>query len=241
VATAVAVLLAVLLVDSSAGSSESIGYSQSRVSARGHVFRKGIHKIRHIVIIMQENRSFDNYFGTYPHADGIPGLSDHHGRVPCIPDPKRHRCVRPFHDRHDFNYGGPYSTPNAHSDINGGRMNGFIGQQETRPDWRSIVPSDDVMGYHTSHDIPNYWTYARHFVLQDHLFESSLGYSLPSHLFLVSLWSARCATRRPSSCHYSKAGPVAPPGVGPQPNHKPPHYAWTDLTYLLSKHHVSWR
>jgi phospholipase C len=55
--------------------------------------RAGIHRIRHVVIIMQENRSFDNYFGTFPHADGIRGLSDHPGRVPCIPDPKRHRCV----------------------------------------------------------------------------------------------------------------------------------------------------
>ena len=32
---------------------------------------RGIHKIRHVVIIMQENRSFDSYFGTYPGADGI--------------------------------------------------------------------------------------------------------------------------------------------------------------------------
>ena len=37
----------------------------------------GIHKIRHVVIIMQENRSFDNYFGTFPGADGIPRR---HGR-----------------------------------------------------------------------------------------------------------------------------------------------------------------
>src|SRR5262245_54663251 len=32
----------------------------------------GIHKIQHVVVIMQENRTFDNYFGTYPGADGIP-------------------------------------------------------------------------------------------------------------------------------------------------------------------------
>jgi phospholipase C len=238
---AAAVLLAVAVVNSAARSSEPAGHRATGVPVSWYASRAGIHRIRHVVIIMQENRSFDNYFGTFPHADGIPGLSDHRGRVPCIPDPMRHRCRRPFHDRHDFNYGGPYSTPNAQADINGGKMNGFIAQQETRPDWRSIVPFDDVMGFHTGHDIRNYWRYARNFVLQDHLFESSLGYSLPSHLFLVSLWSARCANRHRSSCHYSKAGPVMPPGVGPNPNHKPPHYAWTDLTYLLSKHHVSWR
>jgi phospholipase C len=32
----------------------------------------GIHKIQHVIVIMQENRSFDSYFGTYPGADGIP-------------------------------------------------------------------------------------------------------------------------------------------------------------------------
>ncbi len=45
----------------------------------------GIHKIKHVIIVMQENRSFDSYFGTYPRADGIP-MS--HG-IPsvCLPDP----------------------------------------------------------------------------------------------------------------------------------------------------------
>jgi phospholipase C len=32
----------------------------------------GIHKIEHVVVIMQENRSFDTYFGTFPGADGLP-------------------------------------------------------------------------------------------------------------------------------------------------------------------------
>jgi len=53
----------------------------------------GIHKIKHIVIIMQENRSFDSYFGTYPGADGIPRRA---GRPAVrVPDPLRTRCVRP--------------------------------------------------------------------------------------------------------------------------------------------------
>jgi len=48
---------------------------------------KGIHKIRHVVVIMQENRSFDSYFGTYPGADGIPGLAGNPGTLPCLADP----------------------------------------------------------------------------------------------------------------------------------------------------------
>ena len=45
----------------------------------------GIHKIRHVVVIMQENRSFDSYFGTFPGANGIPMVR---GRPQlCLPDP----------------------------------------------------------------------------------------------------------------------------------------------------------
>ncbi len=72
--------------------------------------RKGIHRIRHVVIIMQENRSFDSYFGTYPGADGIPGLAGNPGTVPCVPDPQRNSCDRPYHDMSDRNSGGPPGT-----------------------------------------------------------------------------------------------------------------------------------
>ncbi len=58
-----------------------------RVVVKPKLALHGIHKIRHVVIIMQENRSFDSYFGTYKGADGIPGLAGNPGRVPCVPDP----------------------------------------------------------------------------------------------------------------------------------------------------------
>src|SRR5207302_5518904 len=65
-----------------------------------------IHKIRHVVVIMQENRSFDSYFGTYPGADGIPMRNG----VPtvCVPDPAHGGCQRPYHDPRDINGGGPH-------------------------------------------------------------------------------------------------------------------------------------
>jgi phospholipase C len=193
----------------------------------------GIHKIRHVVVIMQENRSFDNYFGTYPGAVGIPGLGGHPGKVPCIPDPKRHRCVRPFHDRQDFNHGGPHARGNSFADIDHGKMNGFIAQQERSPHWASWKPADDVMGYHTGADIPNYWAYAQDFVLDDHMFAPVASWSLPVHLYLVSLWSAHCTRHDvPRSCRNDPSSPAKP---------LPTIYAWTDLTYLLHNHHVSWR
>src|SRR3974390_2607610 len=67
----------------------------------------GIHKIKHVIIIEQENRSFDSYFGTFPHADGIPMKNG----VPtvCVPDPYSHECVKPFHTTADLNLGGPHA------------------------------------------------------------------------------------------------------------------------------------
>ncbi|MGZ7085003.1 MAG: alkaline phosphatase family protein, partial [Ilumatobacteraceae bacterium] len=55
-----------------------------------------IHKIAHVVVIMQENRSFDSYFGTYPGADGIP-MANGQPTV-CVPDPAATTCVKPFHN-----------------------------------------------------------------------------------------------------------------------------------------------
>jgi phospholipase C len=205
----------------------------------------GIHKIRHIVIIMQENRSFDNYFGTYRGADGIPGLADHPGQVPCIPDPNRDKCVRPHHDRLDRDWDAPHDAPAATVDIDGGKMDGFVAEQEkvlADCNCKALAHADNVMGYHDGKEIPNYWSYARHFVLQDHMFESAGSRSLVSHLYLVSLWSAHCTKRhRPASCHNAIENPGDPPHTGQNHGSTAPIYAWTDLTYLLHKHHVSWR
>jgi phospholipase C len=214
----------------------------------------GIHKIRHVVIIMQENRSFDSYFGTFPGADGIPGLAGNPGAVPCVPYPGLLRgCLKPLHDRRDLNHGGPHATRNAIADINGGFMNGFVAEarRSLRGCEASFNPAcgqaaglrPDVMGFHTGADIPNYWRYARDFVLQDHMFQSDLSWSLPSHLYLVSEWSARCANRDPMSCRNATDHPRNPPDFGKRRRRPgaPRDYAWTDLTYLLHKHHVSWR
>src|SRR6266567_1352720 len=150
-----------------------------------------IHKIQHVIVIMQENRSFDSYFGTYPGADGIPMNNG----VPtvCVNDPQSGQCVKPFHNTQDLNHGGPHGSANASADINGGKMDGFIAQAEKGKG--SCVDSNDpacsgsgrtdVMGYHDSHEIPNYWSYAKNFVLQDHMFEPDASWSLPAHLFMI--------------------------------------------------------
>ncbi|HUO71660.1 MAG TPA: alkaline phosphatase family protein [Solirubrobacteraceae bacterium] len=204
----------------------------------------GIHKIQHVVIIMQENRSFDTYFGTYPGADGIP-----HGV--CVPDPLNGGCVAPFHDAADRNYGGPHGAPAATADINGGLMTGFVAQAEKGQNCSSTNPAcspckqgqtskcNDAMGYHDAREIPNYWTYAHDFVLQDHMFEPNASWSLPEHLFQVSEWSAFCTSPTdPFSCTNQLQNPN--PVSALDPADETPLYAWTDMTYLLHKYGVSW-
>ncbi len=205
----------------------------------------GIHKIQHVVIIMQENRSFDHYFGTYPGADGIPMQNG----VPtvCAPDPRSGQCVKPFHDPHDLNRGGPHSAKDAVADIDGGKMDGFVAEARPRRGCNGTFDPNcggtgepDVMGYHDAREIPNYWTYAREFVLQDHMFEPNASWSLPEHLFMVSEWSAKCTSADPMSCVNELQSPDRLGGRRAKGSTAKPHYAWTDLTYLLHRAHVSW-
>jgi len=212
---------------------------------------EGIHKIRHVVVIMQENRSFDSFFGTYPGADGIPMKNG--TPAVCVPDPATRSCQRPYHDTADRNAGGPHDHSDAVRDVNGGLMNGFITRARLgrrlscvahvdAPTCSLAPSSPDVMGYHDSREIPNYWTYAKQFVLQDHMFESDTSWSLPVHLYMVSGWSAKCSKKGdPMSCVDAVQAPGSPPGEPQNTTGATPDYAWTDLTYLLYKNHVSWR
>jgi phospholipase C len=212
----------------------------------------GIHRIKHVIVILQENRSFDSYFGTFPGADGIPMRAG----VPavCVPDPQTRACERPYVDHADVNGGGPHGAASAIADIDSGKMDGFIAQQvasrkgctdPTNPACSNSAVAD-VVGYHVQSDIPNYWAYATNFVLQDHMFEPNASWSLPAHLFLVSEWSAHCTQHdNPGSCSNALQNPGTPPNGSPiptsaSPSRRSPIYAWTDLTYLLHKHNVSW-
>src|SRR5437879_8714644 len=95
---------------------------------------EGIHKIQHVVMIMQENRSFDEYFGTYPGANGIPAGV-------CMPDPLNGGCIAPYHNAADQNYGGPHGNPAFLADLDGGRMDGFVAQAEQGQGCTSTDPA----------------------------------------------------------------------------------------------------
>ncbi len=127
-------------------------------------------KIEHIIYLIQENHSFDNYFGTFPGAEGFPPnlkVPEHPGGTPT---------VAPFHFTlpllHDMNH----DPEIARAAVDGGKMDGFIEAE------RSV----DTMGYYDGSDISNYWSYARQFVLMDHYFSSLMGPSLPNHLYTVA-------------------------------------------------------
>ena len=271
---AAGVVVAVAVAASACGSGSSAPAAKPKRVSGGptgtYLVPAGIHKIKHVIVIQQENRSFDSYFGTFPGADGIP-MKNGQPTV-CVPDPTTGACVAPYVDHADVNGGGPHSAPNATADVNGGKMDGFIAQAASGRKG-CLEPTDpactnsatpDVVGYHTESDIPNYWTYAKDFVLQDHMFEPNASWSLPSHLFLVSEWSAYCTQEdNPSSCVNAlqtrpaerpanapavlggQAGPkntarTNKRGVTKSTGGSQPVYAWTDLTYLLHKDHVSW-
>jgi phospholipase C len=198
---------------------------------------EGIHNIQHVVMVMQENRTFDNYFGTYPGANGIP-------RGVCLPDPVHKTCGRPYHNSLDLNTGGPHGTESSVNDINGGKMDGFVSVAQARQKCphnggtcspcteQQLKACIDVMGYHDAREIPNYWTYAQNYVLNDNMFASGASWSVPAHLFMVSGWSARCGgLHNPLECTETLSA------------ERPAHgsYEWTDVTYLLNKAKVSWR
>jgi len=209
----------------------------------------GFEKIQHVIFVVQENRSFDHYFGTFPGADGIPARN---GRFTvCVPDPVLGRCVPPYHSSNPVNDGGPHAHRHSVADVDGGKMDGFIRTVVDGPQYcadHRTAPAcadrlgpqgqPDVMSYHDAREIPNYWKYAQTFVLQDRMFAPSDSWTLPSHLFLVSAWSATCPdVTDPMSCRsdldLQEANRIQHGG-------QEPIYAWTDITYLLHRAGVSW-
>jgi phospholipase C len=200
----------------------------------------GLGLIKHVIFIAQENRSFDSYFGTYPGAEGIPPDT-------CLPSNETRQCVPTFHDPNDRNTGLPHGYVAALADINGGKMDGFVGQATGSKVTTCLIPHDptctlpdsgtEATGYHDMRELPNYWTYANKYVLADHMYEPTPSYTLPAHLYMVSAWSATCnKDGDPMTCKTDLTGPGAVPG-----DSKAKQYAWTDVTHLLHNAGVSWR
>jgi phospholipase C len=136
--------------------------------------------IKHLLVLMQENHSFDNYFGTYPGANGIPADV-------CMPvDPFKKdstECVRPFHiGDNEVELADPDHSDATHKiQFNDGRMDGFIYALNRRNQDGRLA-----MGYYDDRDLPYYWNLADEYVLFDQFFSSAAGGSFVNHLFWVA-------------------------------------------------------
>jgi len=129
--------------------------------------------INHIVVIMQENRSFDNYFGTYPGASGIPRGTC----MPLSPDHPNVGCVKPFLSTNVISGDLPHGYQSSVIAHDNGKMDGFmVAENEDRK----------TMSYYDNKTIPYYWDLARHYVLADNFYSSVLSYSLPNHWFALA-------------------------------------------------------
>ncbi len=135
--------------------------------------------IKHVVFIVKENRSFNNYFATYGHgAEGTTtGKTLDCSLGGCQPGPDYQLTKAQDIAPHDIAHGfaaGLYS-------INGGKMNGF----------NTILFGNDMSGYtyFDRSDLPDYWKYADRFVLADHFFTSMFGPTFPEHLYTVAAQS----------------------------------------------------
>jgi phospholipase C len=136
----------------------------------------GINQIQHIVFIIKENHTFDNYFGTYPGANGATSGTLSTGQtIPLGHTPDCCTCD-PGHNWTD-----------AHTAVDGGKMDGF-----------NLIPSCTLANQNNiplpytqlqQQDIPNYFAYANNFVLADNMFSSIESSSFPNHLYTVAAQS----------------------------------------------------
>jgi phospholipase C len=132
--------------------------------------------IQHIVVILQENHSFDNYFGTFPGAKGPPAGT-------CEPNDPRNPslgCTKPYLLTSTVQHDMPHLWGSQHKAYDKGKMDGFILADTTG------VPASETMGYYNSKAIPNYWNLASKYTLEDNFYESVLSYSQPNHWYAVA-------------------------------------------------------
>ena len=141
-------------------------------------------QIKHIVVLMMENHSFDNYLGTLAGRGEGFTLGDDGQPAAENPDASGH-AVRAHHLTSTVqDVGVPcQSWSAAHAQWAGGKMNGFVTATQT------ASPAADktvAMGYWTEQDLPFYHGLARTFPLADRWFSSCLGPTFPNRRFLLA-------------------------------------------------------
>ncbi|MGH8273863.1 MAG: alkaline phosphatase family protein, partial [Gammaproteobacteria bacterium] len=145
------------------------------VSVAGTVFAAApapVTPIRHVVVIFQENISFDHYFGTYPHAKNPPGEPP----FTAAPGTPSVNGLTPALLEHNPNLANPFRLDRSQAltcdqthaytaeqrAYNAGMLNRFV--QVARPKTkRQHCPASTVMGYFDGNTVTALWNYAQHY------------------------------------------------------------------------------
>src|SRR6478672_10089732 len=157
--------------------------------------------IQHVVVIFDENVSFDHYFGTYPFATNPAGEPQFHA-APGTPSVNgltaalltaNTNLANPFR----FDRSEPITCDQNHAytpeqqSMNSGLMDKFVqfdGDAYTPPPMGSTRPcrTTDVMGYYDGNTVTALWNYAQHYALEDESFGTTFGPSTPGAINLIS-------------------------------------------------------
>ena len=132
--------------------------------------------IQHLVVLMQENHTFDNYFGTYPGANGIQADT----KMPLNPTDLSKGYITPWHIGSFATTDLSHSAATFRDQYNGGKMDSFIYALDLRNQDGRLA-----MGYYDGRDIPYYWNLADNYVLFDNFFSSAKDGSGANHMYWV--------------------------------------------------------
>jgi phospholipase C len=189
--------------------------------------------IDNIVIVMQENRSFDSYFGTFPGADGIPARTK-------IPKPGG-GTVSPSRTTVDLPQDTPHSSEAGFSDINSGRMDGFALTAKSK--------FQTAMGYWTGNGgsgdlVTYYWQLARSYTLCQRFFASIVAPSFPNHVWMLavsSLWGgcSGCGKQGQSFPHMTIVD--NPSGIVFPVQQNTLDFTIPCINYTLDDHGINWK
>jgi phospholipase C len=147
----------------------------------------GLANLKHIIFFLQENRSFDSYFGMlgpYKAAEGLGNDIDGLDLNTTLPDTNG-QPVHPFHEQTVCTENLSPAWNEAHTDVDGGLMDGFMQTSTSVPS--TIDPTGTrAMGYYDQTDIPYYYEAAARFATSDRFFSPALTNTVPNRLYMFT-------------------------------------------------------
>jgi len=162
---------------------------------------QGLANLKHIVFFLQENRSFNSYFGMlgpYKASLGLANDVDGLDLNAALPDTKG-QLVHPFHYQTVCTENLSPAWNESHVDVNGGLMDSFM--KTTTSVASTIDPTGTrAMGYYDQTDLPYYYELAARFATSDRFFSPLLSNTVPNryYLFAATSWGNTAPVNPPS-------------------------------------------